>query len=112
MKGTAGGVALAGEPLLKQALEAVRAHQKAVKDDAFAGEIERLRLLTDSLFQQSWTTSFLNVVAYQKRSTNEAGGKCLILLKFCFLITLPTLMLSKPCVAGTKPSMPAHPRWR
>ena len=41
MKGTAGGVALAGEPLLKQALEAVRAHQKAVKDDAFAGEIEK-----------------------------------------------------------------------
>jgi hypothetical protein len=51
MKRTLEGIALAGEPLLQQALEAVRAHQKAVKDDASAEEIERLRLLADSLFQ-------------------------------------------------------------
>ncbi|MNE92271.1 hypothetical protein D3C76_1059180 [compost metagenome] len=51
MKRTLEGIALAGEPLLQQALEAVRAHHKVAKDGASAVEIERLRLLADSLFQ-------------------------------------------------------------
>ncbi|MNG87817.1 hypothetical protein D3C81_678410 [compost metagenome] len=51
MKRTLEGIALAGEPLLQQALEAIRAHRQAVIDDAPGDEIERLRLLADSLFQ-------------------------------------------------------------
>jgi len=74
MKGTVGGVALAGEPLLKQALEAVRDHQKAVKDDAFAGEIERLRLLADSLFQTVVDYQLFKRGGLSEAIPNEAGG--------------------------------------
>jgi len=39
MKRTLESIVLAGEPLLQQALEAVRANQKAVKDDASAEQV-------------------------------------------------------------------------
>lgn len=51
MKRTLEGIELAGELLLQQSLEAVRAHHKAIKDGASAEEIERLCLLADSLFE-------------------------------------------------------------
>ena len=44
-------MAEAGEPLLQQALQAVRAHQKSVEEGRPAGEIERLRLEADHLYQ-------------------------------------------------------------
>lgn len=63
MKRTLEGMALAGEPLLQQALEAIRAHRKAVERGAPEDEIDRLRLMADSLFQ--------TVVDYQLL---KAGG--------------------------------------
>lgn len=45
------GMADAGEPLLQQALQAVRAHQKAVEEGRPAEEIARLRLEADHLYQ-------------------------------------------------------------
>lgn len=44
-------MAEAGEPLLQQALRAIRAHQKAVEEGRPAEEIERLRLEADHLYQ-------------------------------------------------------------
>ncbi|WP_085615381.1 MULTISPECIES: hypothetical protein [unclassified Pseudomonas] len=41
----------AGEPLLREALEAIRAHQAAVDAGRPADEVERLRLLADSLYE-------------------------------------------------------------
>lgn len=51
MKGTLLGMAEAGEPLLQQALQAIRAHQKAVAEGRPVEEIERLRLEADHLYQ-------------------------------------------------------------
>lgn len=51
MKRTLEGMAKAGEPLLREALEAIRAHQKAQDSGAPPDELERLRLLADSLYQ-------------------------------------------------------------
>lgn len=51
MKRTILGMAEAGEPLLQQALQAIRAHQKAVDEGRSAEEIERLRLEADHLYQ-------------------------------------------------------------
>lgn len=51
MKRTVLGMAVAGEPLLQQALQAVRAHQKAVDEGRPAEEIERLRLEADHQYQ-------------------------------------------------------------
>lgn len=51
MKRTLEGMALAGEPLLLKALEAVRAHRDAETGGAPTEEVERLRLLADSLYQ-------------------------------------------------------------
>ena len=51
MKRTIIGMAEAGEPLLEQALQAIRAHQKAVDEGRSAKEIERLRLEADHLYQ-------------------------------------------------------------
>lgn len=51
MKRTLEGMALAGEPLLLKALEAVRAHRDAETGGAPPEEVERLRLLADSLYQ-------------------------------------------------------------
>lgn len=51
MKRTLEGMALAGEPLLWKALEAVRAHRDAETGGAPPEEVERLRLLAESLYQ-------------------------------------------------------------
>lgn len=51
MKRTILGMAEAGEPLLQQALQAIRAHQQAVDEGRPAKEIERLRLEADHLYQ-------------------------------------------------------------
>ncbi|UPK86826.1 hypothetical protein [Pseudomonas sp. A2] len=50
MKRTLAGIALAGEPLLRQALEAIRAHRAAEENGSPIEEVERLRLLADSLY--------------------------------------------------------------
>jgi hypothetical protein len=50
MKRTLEGMALAGEPLLRDALEAIRAHRDAEEGGAPFDEVERLRLLADSLY--------------------------------------------------------------
>lgn len=51
MKRTILGMAEAGDPLLQQALQAVRAHQKAVDEGRPAEEVERLHLEADHLYQ-------------------------------------------------------------
>ncbi|HBP5562194.1 TPA: hypothetical protein L6B75_28390 [Pseudomonas aeruginosa] len=51
MKRTIPGMAEAGEPLLRQALDAIRAHQKAVDEGRPADEVDRLRLEADHLYQ-------------------------------------------------------------
>ena len=50
MKRTLEGIALAGELLLRQALEAIRAHRAAEENGASIEEVARLRLLADSLY--------------------------------------------------------------
>ncbi|MFG0466647.1 hypothetical protein ACF8LF_18740 [Pseudomonas putida] len=50
MKRTLEGIALAGEPLLRQALLAIREHRAAEENGASIEEVERLRLLADSLY--------------------------------------------------------------
>lgn len=50
MKRTLEGMALAGEPLLRQALETIRALHRAEDAGASADELARLRLLADSLY--------------------------------------------------------------
>lgn len=42
---------VAGEPLLQQAIEAMRHHREAEAAGKSPAEIERLRLLADSLYQ-------------------------------------------------------------
>ena len=49
MKRTLGGMAKAGEPLLREALDAIRAHQTAQDNGASPDTIEWLRVLADSL---------------------------------------------------------------
>ncbi|MDM3886025.1 hypothetical protein QSV36_10485 [Pseudomonas sp. BCRC 81390] len=51
MQRTLEGMALAGEPLLLKALEAIRAHRDAETGGAPREEVERLRLLAESLYQ-------------------------------------------------------------
>ncbi|WP_412763299.1 hypothetical protein ACIJUN_31355 (plasmid) [Pseudomonas aeruginosa] len=51
MKRTILGMAEAGEALLQQALQAVRAHQQAVDEGRPTEEIKRLRLEADHLYQ-------------------------------------------------------------
>ncbi|MCU0120540.1 hypothetical protein N8H74_19935 [Pseudomonas sp. B2M1-30] len=65
MKRTILGMAEAGEPLLQQALQAVRAHQKAVEEGRPAGEIERLRLEAEHLYQ--------TVIDYQLHKAGTLG---------------------------------------
>lgn len=50
MKRSLEGMAKAGEPLLREALEAIRAHQNAQDSGAPPYELERLKLLADSLY--------------------------------------------------------------
>ncbi|MFK5664325.1 hypothetical protein ACI2OW_00220 [Pseudomonas shirazica] len=65
MKRTILGMAEAGEPLLQQALQAVRAHQKAVEEGRPVVEIERLRLEADHLYQ--------TVIDYQLHKAGTLG---------------------------------------
>lgn len=50
MKRTLEGMTKAGEPLLREALEALKAHRDAVDGGAPWEEVERLRMLADSLY--------------------------------------------------------------
>lgn len=50
MKRTLEGMAKAGEPLLREALEAVRAYQRAQDEAASQETVERLSFLADSLY--------------------------------------------------------------
>ncbi|SNB79914.1 hypothetical protein SAMN02745900_03582 [Pseudomonas sp. URIL14HWK12:I8] len=50
MKRTLEGMAKAGEPLLREALEAIRAHKNAQDSGEPPYELERLKLLADSLY--------------------------------------------------------------
>ena len=50
MKRTLEGMAKAGEPLLREALDAIKAHQAAQDSGAATETIERLRVLADSLY--------------------------------------------------------------
>ena len=65
MKRTILGMAEAGEPLLQQALQAIRAHQKAVDEGRPAEEIERLRFEADHLYQ--------TVIDYQLHKAGTLG---------------------------------------
>ncbi|MFJ4445080.1 hypothetical protein ACIPZ8_23710 [Pseudomonas sp. NPDC089422] len=65
MKRTLLGTAEAGEPLLRQALEAIRAHNDALAHGLPAEEIERLRLEADHLYQ--------TVIDYQLHSAGTLG---------------------------------------
>ncbi|WP_371317083.1 hypothetical protein [Pseudomonas sp. G5001] len=71
MKRTLLGMAEAGEPLLQQALQAIRAHQKAVDEGLAAEEIERLRLEADHLYQTVITTSCTHWVGWVKPSIDS-----------------------------------------
>lgn len=59
------GIAEAGEPLLQQALEAIRAHQKAVDEGLPADEVDRLRQEADHLYQ--------TVIDYQLLKAGSLG---------------------------------------
>lgn len=65
MKRTILGMAEAGEPLLQRALQAIRAHLKAVDEERSAEEIERLRLEADHLYQ--------TVIDYQLHKAGTLG---------------------------------------
>lgn len=55
----------AGERLLKQALQAILAHQQAVDEGRPVDEVERLRLEADHLYQ--------TVIEYQLRRAGTLG---------------------------------------
>ncbi|MNW18680.1 hypothetical protein D3C71_2183370 [compost metagenome] len=57
----------AGEPLIQQAVDAMRQYHDAQDVGAPAAEVERLRLLAESLFQA--------VTDYQLRVIAKARGK-------------------------------------
>ena len=61
------GMIEAGEPLIQQAIDAMRRYHEAQDYGAPAEEIERLRLLAESLFQA--------VSDYQLRAVAKARGK-------------------------------------
>lgn len=65
MKRTLLGIAEAGEPLLKQALEAIRAYNRAMAQGRTEAEIERLRVAADHLYQ--------TVVDYQLYKAGTLG---------------------------------------
>ncbi|QJQ21378.1 hypothetical protein HG549_16070 [Pseudomonas sp. SK] len=66
------GLIEAGEPLIQQAVDAMREYHQAQDRGAPPEEIERLRLLAESLFQA--------VSDYQLRAVAKARGKELPLL--------------------------------
>jgi len=61
------GMVEAGEPLIQQAIDAMREYHQAQDCGAPAEEVERLRLLAESLFQV--------VSDYQLRVIAKARGK-------------------------------------
>ncbi|WP_313645894.1 hypothetical protein [Pseudomonas sp.] len=61
------GMIEAGEPLLKEALDAMRAYHAAEAAGRSPEEVERLRLLAESLFQV--------VSDYQLRAVGKVRGK-------------------------------------
>ena len=61
------GLLEAGEPLIKQAIDAMQEYHEAEAAGLPAAEIERLQLLAESLFQA--------VCDYQLRVTAKARGK-------------------------------------
>lgn len=61
------GMVEAGEPLIQQAIDAMREYHQAQDRGAPAEEVERLRLLAESLFQA--------VSDYQLRVIAKARGK-------------------------------------
>ena len=63
------GMVEAGEPLIQQAVDAMREYHQAQDRGASAEEIERLRLIAESLFQA--------VSDYQLRVVAKARGKVL-----------------------------------
>lgn len=63
LKRTLVGMTEAGEPLLRQALEAIRAYNDALERKRPAAEIERLRVEADHLYH--------TVIDYQ---VHKAGG--------------------------------------
>ncbi|MDH4432211.1 hypothetical protein QEP21_17910 [Pseudomonas shirazica] len=58
-------MAEAGQPLLQQALDAIRAHQKAVDEGRPVDEVDRLRLEADHLYQ--------TVIDYQLHKAGSLG---------------------------------------
>lgn len=65
MKRTLLGIAEAGEPLLKQALKAIRVYNEAMAKGRPEAELERLRIDADHLFQ--------TVVDYQLYKAGTLG---------------------------------------
>ncbi|MEW9878023.1 hypothetical protein [Pseudomonas putida] len=65
MKRTILGMAEAGESLLKQALEAILAHQQAVDQERPVDEVERPRVQADHLYQ--------TVIDYQLNMAGTLG---------------------------------------
>ena len=65
MKRTILGMAEAGEPLLQQALQAIRDHGQAVDEGRTAAKIERLRQEADHLYQ--------TVIDYQLHKAGTLG---------------------------------------
>lgn len=65
MKSTLLGMAEAGEPLLKQALEAIRAYNEAMAQGRSEAELERLRVEADHLYQ--------TVIDYQLHKAGALG---------------------------------------
>jgi len=61
------GMIEAGEPLIQQAIDAMREYHQAQDRGAPPEEVERLRLLAESLFQA--------VSDYQLRAVAKARGK-------------------------------------
>jgi len=59
VKRTLEGMALAGEPMLRQALEAIRAHRDAEAGGAPWEEVARLQMLADSLYEAVVNYQFL-----------------------------------------------------
>ncbi|QJQ20813.1 hypothetical protein HG549_13080 [Pseudomonas sp. SK] len=65
MKRTLLGMAEAGEPLLKQALEAIRAYNEAIAQGRPEADLERLRVQADHLYQ--------TVIDYQLHKAGALG---------------------------------------
>ncbi|WBM44698.1 hypothetical protein [Pseudomonas putida] len=65
MKRTLLGMAEAGEPLLRQALGAIRAYNEAMSQGRSDAELERLRIEADHLYQ--------TVIDYQLHKAGALG---------------------------------------